>query len=219
MAACDSAERKSRSPDSHPWLAELLFAFDALQRRRQCVFEYSRHPSCVFRLDITQARAPLVLDDGTRVGVGERLARLHFWNEQIPRVPVDGATIGWARRMQRAIAVSLQELTRYLATRPDLADVAAICADVPSGTQAQSAQIAHIMGHYGFETISERERLSIGRRLHRFGENILISFIVLAHNAAALRRDTLQRVRVPIYLSRRRLEQKFSGFDQRGSAV
>ena len=51
--------------------------------------------------------------------------------------------------------------------------------------------------------------MSIGERLHRFGENILISLIILAHNPGALRPDTLRRVRVPIYLSRRMLEREF----------
>jgi hypothetical protein len=46
-------------------------------------------------------------------------------------------------------------------------------------------------------------------RLHRFGENVLISLIVFAQNAGTLRPDTLRRVRVPIYLSRRTLDGKF----------
>ena len=66
------------------------------------------------------------------------------------------------------------------------------------------------MAYYGFETIPETEPLSPAERLHRFGENILISMIVLAHNAAALRSDTLARVRVPIFLSRRVLERAFT---------
>jgi hypothetical protein len=210
MAVWDSAERRPRAPYSHPWLAQALFAFDVRQRRRQAVFEYSRNPACIFRLDISRARCLLVLRDGTRVGAGGRLARLHFWNEQIPPLPGDGATIGWARRMQRAIAISLNELARYLAEQPDLADVAIVCADVPSATRSQSGQLARIMAYYGFETIAEPEHLSFGERLHRLGENILISLIVLAHNAGALRSDTLLRVRVPIYLSRRVLEKDFA---------
>jgi hypothetical protein len=210
MAVWDSAERKPRSPYSHPWLAEALSAFDARQRRRQAVFEYSHNPACIFRLDIGRARRLLVLADGTRVGAGGRVARLHFWNEQIPQLPEDGATIGWARRMQRAVAISLYELARYLAERPDLADVAIVCADVPSATRSQSEQLARIMAYYGFETIAAPEHLSFGERLHRMGENILISLIVFAHNAGALRPDTLSRVRVPIYLSRRVLERDFA---------
>jgi hypothetical protein len=37
--------------------------------------------------------------------------------------------------------------------------------------------------------------------------------IVLAHNAAALRSDTLARVRVPIFLSRRTLEKELTSGD------
>jgi hypothetical protein len=213
MAAWDSAKQRVASSYSHPWLAELIFAFDTRLRRRQAILEYSAHPSCIFRLEITRARRQLALRDGTRVRAGQRIARLHFWNAHIPPVPRNGATIRWARRMQESIAISLRELARFLSLRPDLRDISAICADVPSGTKAQSRQVAHIMAYYGFEARNEDKQLPIGERIHRFGENILISLTVFAQNAAALRLDTLNRVRVPIYLSRRALEQKFGNLD------
>ncbi len=150
-----------------------------------------------------------MLRDGTRVHIGQRIARLHFWNEQVPAVPRTGATIGWGRRMQRAIATSLGELASFLAARPEFSDVTVICADAPSGTKTQTDQLARIMARYGFEAIVQSGRMSIGERLHRFGENILISLIILAHNPGALRADTLKRVRLPIYLSRRILEREF----------
>jgi hypothetical protein len=216
MTVCDSAQRKSRAPYSRRWLAEALSAFDVRQRRRQAVFEYTNNPRCIFRLDVTRAQRNLTLCDGTLVRAGDRVARLHFWNEQIPPLPEDGATIAWARRMQRAIGVSLHELARYLAERPDLADIAVVSGLVPSATKSQSGQLARIMAYYGFETIPEPHPLPLRERLHRLGENILISFIVLAHNAAALRPDTLMRVRVPIYLSRAALENEFAA---RGEAA
>jgi hypothetical protein len=208
MAAWESAEQNSGS-QSHRWLAEALFVLDVWLRRRQAVFEYTNNPACVFRLDISRARRRLVLRDGTHVHPGQRIARLHFWTEQIPPVPKSGTTIGWARQMQRAIATSLRELARYLASRPELGDISAICGEVPSGTRTQSEQLARIMARYGFEAIIEPEHLPIVERLHRFGENILISLFVFAHNPAALRLDTLKRVRVPIYLSRLVLETEF----------
>jgi hypothetical protein len=149
------------------------------------------------------------LRDATYVTAGARTARLHFWNEQIPPLPKEGATVAWARQMQRAIAVSLRELATYFASRPDLDDVALIWADASSATRGQSGKLARIMAHYGFETVAEPASLSLGKRIHRFGENILISMIVLSRNPGALRADTLWRVRVPIYLSRRSLEQTF----------
>jgi hypothetical protein len=209
MAVWDSARPNVTPPHSHPWLAEAIFALDARLRQRQSVVEYSAHPSCIFRLQIGRSRRRLTLSDGTQVQPGQRIALLHFWNEHIPRVPPSGATIRWARQMQRAIAISLGELARYLSSRSDLSDVAVICGDVPSATRAQWRQIEHIMGYYGFETVMLPERLSLGGGIRRLGENILISLIVFAQNARALRFDTLLRVRVPIYLSRRTLEQKF----------
>lgn len=209
MAVSDSAMQRGQSPHSHPWLAGIIFALDTRLRRGHEILEYSTHPSCIFRLEIGRSRRALALRDGTRLQLGQRIAQLHFWNEHIPPMPQNGATIRWARRMQQSIAISLRELARFLSSRPDLRDISVICGDVPSGTRAQSRQIAHIMGYYGFEARNDNEALPIRERLHRFGENILISLVVFAQNAAALRLDTLNRVRVPIYLSRQTLEQKF----------
>jgi hypothetical protein len=209
MAVWDSVEQRTQLPRGHSWAAEALFALDSRLRRRQAVFEYTHHPGCVFRLDLTRSPRSLVLCDGTVLDPARRIARLHFWNEQIPPMPRSGPTIGWARQMRRAIATSLCELSRYLASRPELDDIAAVCANAPAGTRSQSEQLARIMARYGFEAGVEAEALPIAELLHRLGENILISLFVLAHNPGALRRDTLKRVRVPIYMSRRVLETRF----------
>ncbi len=218
MAVWESATRSVQSPYSHPWLAQAVFALDKRLRRRQGVVEYSTHPLCLFRLQIGRSRRQLLLRDGTALRRGQRIACLHFWNEHIPPVPQSGTTIRWARQVQHGIAVSLRELVQYLASRPDLDDVAVICGDVPCGTQSQARQLTHIMTYYGFETIVEDEPAPLGARLHRFGENILISLMVLARNSVALRADTLRRVRVPIYLSRRGLAARFGSAEQTAAA-
>lgn len=209
MAAWESATRSVQSPYSHPWLAEAIFAFDKWLQRREGVIEYSAHPQCVFRMGVGRARRRLLLRDGTLLHRGQRIVHLHLWNEHIPPVPATGTTIRWARQMQRGMAIALHELAKYLASRPELADIAAICADVPCGTRSQAHQLSDIMAHYGFETILEDEPMRLRERLHRFGDNILISLMVLAQNSVALRADTLRRVRVPIYLSRRSLAARF----------
>lgn len=209
MAVWDSAEREPHPPHSHPWLAEFLYALDLRLRRSQAVFEYCSDPACILRLEIAFAPRAIALHDGTVARPGQRIARLHFWNEHIPPFPQDGATIAWARQMQRAGAISLRELARYLASRPDLDDITVLCGDVPFGTRTKTEKLARIMTHFGFEVMPEPARLPIGQRLRRLAENLLISLIVFAQNAGALRPDTLNRVRVPIYLSRRLLNEKF----------
>jgi hypothetical protein len=219
MAVWDSAKPNVVSPYSHPWLAEIIFAFDARLRRRQAIVEYSNHPECIFRLEVACTDAQFTLRDGTRLLEGQRIVRLHFWNAHIPPMPRSGATLPWARRLQKSISISLRELARYLSSRRDLSDIRVICGDVPSGTKSQSGQIAHIMAYYGFEARDDSERLPLHERIHRFGENILISLTVFAQNPAALRLDTLSRVRVPIYLSRQSLERRFGSENTAARAV
>lgn len=209
MALWESVGQSSSARPSHPWLTAAVSALDVQLRRRHAVLEYTQHRSCIFRLEIERSHFPIILKDGTRLRAGQRLGRLHFWNEHVPLVPKAGATIAWARQMQQGIVISLRELARYLMSRPDLCDIAVICADVPSGTKSQIDQVGRIMAHFGFEAIAEREPLSIGEGLHRFAENVLISLVVFARNARALRFDSLSRVRLPIYISRRALEERF----------
>jgi hypothetical protein len=202
MAVADSVEQGAQPPHSHPWLAAAIFALDARLRRHQAVLEYTEHPSCIFRLQIDRSRRHLVLHDGTPLQPGQRIARLHFWSERVPPIPQSGPMIGWARQFQQGIAISLRELVHYLSLRPDLRDVAVICANAPSG------KLARIVARYSFEAISEDERLPIGERIHRCGEDILISLIMFARHDRALRFASLRRIRVPIFVSRRALEER-----------
>jgi hypothetical protein len=208
MTVWDLAERDLRAEQRHSFVAELIFALDRRLRKRQGVVEYTSNPACVFRLQISRCDRDRVLRDGTRLRAGERFAQLHFWNEQMPAIPRNGPTIAWGRELHRRLRVSFVELARYLRSRPDLADIQVVFGAVPSGVREQFGQIGRIMAHYGFEVIPEADCLTAIQRLHRWGENILISMIVLARNGA-LHRNTLRRVRVPIYLSRRALEKHF----------
>jgi len=203
-----------QSPYSHPRLAELIFTLDKLLRQRYGVLEYSSHPSCIFRIQICSSHRNLTLRDGTRLCAGDRIARLHYWNEQVPARHCYASQMLWAREFHRRIAISLTELAHYLRAQPSLADVNVVCGDVASAVgEHSSAQIAHIMRRYGFEAMLSPEAALLRERLIRLGENVLISLIMLAQNADALRVDTLRRTRVPIFISRQTLERKFGSIE------
>lgn len=210
MAAWESPARVQQSPYSHPLLAELIFAFDRRLQRRHGVLEYSDHAACIFRVQICSCSHDLILRDGTRLQPTDRVACLHYWNEHMPSIQRYANRVDWARDVCGRISRSLGELLCYLNSRPDLGDVNVVCAHVTSAVKEQSGQISRIMQRYGFETIYDPEPLSARERLSQLAENILISMMVLAQNADTLRRDTLRRVRVPIYVSRRELERRFA---------
>ncbi|TMJ85738.1 MAG: hypothetical protein E6G78_13940 [Alphaproteobacteria bacterium] len=75
----------------------------------------------------------------------------------------------------------------------------------------RDGQMGRLLARYGFERVPADNPLGLGERARRFAENILISLIVLARNAASLRRDTLRRGRTRVFMSRRLLERRYAG--------
>jgi hypothetical protein len=197
-------------------LNPLLSALDRSLRARQRIFEYSSSPTCLFRIQLVTNDDDLILTDGTRLAAGGRLVALHLWNEQIPPFPTQGPSLGWARRVNRDIKLSLTELSDFVASRSELDDVVAVSGTLALGPGAAIPLMSELAARYGF--IGAREpvmpRRSVAERLHRFGENILISLIVWSHNPSALRGSTMRRARLPVYLPRAALLGRFGGQHQ-----
>ncbi len=209
------ASRRGDASVRSRWFAKAVFGFDERFRRWHQVFEYSDHPDCIFRMRIVCSDHAVVFRDRTVIRPGERIIELHLWNEQVPAFPTEGASIAWARRMSRALGLSLCELTSYLGRRPDLADINAIRADLIFGTAKQDAQLARVAGRFGFEIFNNLPlRQPALSRAKRLGENILISLFVLARNPRALRADTLFRSRTEAFLTRGRLDRHGSSQQQ-----
>jgi hypothetical protein len=186
----------------------LVRIIDEKLRSSHRIKEYTSSPSCIFRMEVISSTESAVLSDGTAIHPGDRIINLHLWNEQIPRFPRAGPTLGWALRMSRALQQSLAELDAFLAIHPELDDIIAIRADMSFGSTERSGQLTAMAAHYGFECVG-RSEMSLSNRLHRFGENILISMLVLLWNPAAFRCDSLWRTRTPVVLSRKTLRSRF----------
>jgi hypothetical protein len=192
-----------------PWLEAMVTALDDRLRLRQGVMEYTRQPNCLFRIQFITSNDDYVLSDGTCVCAGARVANLHVWNEQFPCFSEKGPTLGWARRVNQAFNISLRELSSFLDARCDLDDVIAISANMTFEPAERSDQLVRFVARFGFERIAATNSRSFRQQMHWFGENILISMMVLARNAAALRADTLRRDRTLVFLSRRELRRRY----------
>jgi hypothetical protein len=195
--------------ERHFWLERLIFGLDGLLRRWQSVIEYTHDPTCILRIKFGRLDQDFVLSDGTAGHAGERFIDLHLWNEQIPAMPKEGASIAWAREMSLCFQHSLRQLARYLAARSDLDDISLVRCTMAFAGRERNDQMVRLIGRYGFEFVPPATTAALGERARRLGENIFISLIVLARNQVALRRDTLRRGRTRVFMSRKVLEQRY----------
>src|ERR1700759_1585764 len=66
------------------WAGSVAWA-DGILRSYYGIYEFTDDPDCVLRVGLGQARAPVLLSDGTDLQLGELVGTLHFWNEHLPR--------------------------------------------------------------------------------------------------------------------------------------
>jgi hypothetical protein len=195
----------------HPGLGAIIERIDTRLRSRDGVCEYSASPECIFRIQVIASSETVDLSDATQVRPGDLIVNLHLWNEQLPIV--DGATLAWGRHMSRAVGFSLRELALYLRARHDLNSVVALRANMSFGSAERSEQITAIAARYGFEPAKPAKQPTMAERLHRFGENVLISLMLISRNTTAFRPESLRRARTPVYMSRQKLESRFGCLD------
>jgi hypothetical protein len=192
-------------------LYQLVFGLDTLLRRWYAITEYSVETKCIFRIQLAEIGDIVRLADGTLARPGDRIIDLHLWNEHLPRLPAEGATVEWALEMRRCLEVSLRELAAYLSVHKEFRDVRVLRGHIKLCVSERCDQMARLCRWLGFEVAAVHEPDSLIERLHGFGQNILISLMVLALNAVAMSADTLRRTTLNAYLSRKQLMSRFGG--------
>jgi hypothetical protein len=203
--AAGMAENRGR-PERR--LAGAVLMLDSWLRRREGIFEYTRDPDCIFRLQHGTASGKHTLNDGTRVEPGDPILALHIWNEQVPQIPATGPSLAWALEVRWAVDRSLRLLAKHLAVnRADCEGINAIGADITLWPALRSGQLARVSGSFGFEPVADHRQANL---LRRAGENILMLLLVTATNPAASRIDALWRHHTFAYLSRRLLKKRYT---------
>src|SRR5215470_2211396 len=166
--------------EPHFWLVKIIFGLDRLLSRWQSVVEYTHDPTCILRIKLGRLDQDFALSDGTVGHAGERFIDLHLWNEQVPAMPKEGASIAWARQMSLCFQHSLRQLARYLAARSDLDDISLVRCTMEFAGRERNDQMVRLIRRYGFEFVPPAATVTMGERALRFGENVHISLMVLA---------------------------------------
>jgi hypothetical protein len=188
----------------------LVRRLDAVLRRRHGIFEFTADRDCVFRLSIEPAHAAIVLSDGAAIAAGAPIAELHYWNEQMPRIPESGADAVWASLFLGRLRRSFALMARALDRDPRLADVVAIHGAPPFALAFGGRGVTQVCRRLGFD-IGEPERGGPLRRIRDFFDGVLVWGLISTFNPVGLRHKGLRHGRIQIWISRARMIETHGG--------
>src|SRR5262249_34307660 len=150
--------------EHHFWRDKIIFGLDRVLRRWQSVVEYTHDPTCILRIKVGRLDRDFVLADGTAGHGGDRFIDLHLWNEQVPAMPKEGASIAWARQMSFCFQQTLPPPARQLGSRPGLDDISLVRCTMEFGGRERDNQMVRLIGRYGFELVPSATTVTMGER-------------------------------------------------------
>ena len=189
------------------WAGSVAWA-DGILRSYYGIYEFTDDSDCVLRVGLVQARAPVLLSDGTDVQFGELVGTLHFWNEHLPRYSTRGPDLGWACAVRDRLRHSLRAFSEYVEGEPAWRDVRAIRTETALPARLGISQIKRVFQRYGFERVPTDP--SLLARLHCLGECFVLWGLTRAFNPAALPRQPFLRDRHELWISRAALRRRYS---------
>jgi hypothetical protein len=196
----------ARWPDEF-WVGSVSWC-DALLRSYYGIHEFTDDPNCILRVGLSQARAPVLLCDGTQIRGGELVGTLHFWNEHLPRYTSNGPNLGWACEMRDRAVYSLCAFSDYIESEADWQEVQAIRTETALPARLGASQIERVFRRYGFERVPTD--WSFLARLHGLGECFVLWGLTRAFNPAALPRQPFLRDRHELWISRTTLLLRYA---------
>ncbi len=188
-------------------LRKLIPKIDVSLRRRQGIFEFCEDSECIFRLSVTTAaQTPAVMNTG--LPAEARIIEMHFWNENMPKLPDNGPDLAYAKRLRRATVSSLREIAAYI-QQPDKQDIKMLIGVTflfhPGGATGAERFITGL----GFSSLPYDAYMN---RVHRFWENIYLALIMWTYNKATLRaRQVFSMPRTLIWMTRDELLDRYGG--------
>ncbi len=188
-------------------LRTLIRGFDDWLSRVEGVSPFADDPRLILRLQRSRTAHDLDLPAG-HISAGAPALLIHFWNERLPAIGHQGASLQWALHFQRRLIYSFHAAARCLQTAPAMYDIrvvggviAHVRTDIPDGGTA-------LLEHLGFTILPYyRPAGAFGE----FWENFYTWMLIWTYNLASLRSHALRSLqRNEFWSTRDRFLERFS---------
>lgn len=168
-------------------LRSLIRGIDRYLRRKKGIFEFWDDPECLFRVNVTHTARPLTLA-GSEIPAGAKMIEVHYWNEHLLLMPVDGTQAAPSRKMFRMAIASFRVLADRIGKDPRLTGIQFVGGATPQFTAGSGSSAEKIFIKLGFTVSLHRNAWgSFGR----FWENVYALMLRWAFNPATLRNQRM----------------------------
>jgi YkoP domain len=174
----------------HTWLSRPLKAgvrlIEYLVRKSMHVYEFTDDPDCILRIQLTTS--PRSVDFGTwQISKGETILSIHAWNEKMPKIPREGATLEWAIQLRRQVVHSFQKVAEELQKGGKYSQVRAIYGESTIFSFSDHTGGLKMMQRLGFTVLPYQ---SPSGKFGNFWANLFSWWLMWAFNDSSL--DTRQ---------------------------
>ncbi len=188
----------------------LIITIDAILRHRMGIHAFSQTPHNIIRIARGRSRVAHTLSDGTRVQIGDPIIELHFWNEHLPRIGVDGPDLSWGRAFYRCVRRSLVDLACHVQDMPALADVVACRGELSFLLLGEPSHVS-LVHRLGFDFRYLPPPTGFRGRLRRAAEQGYSWALLWAYQPASLRhRSSFPFTRAELWMSRHTLLTRYA---------
>ena len=192
-------------------LDKIIRKIDVILRDFYNIFDFCHDDDCMLRMSFTNSERDITLFDGTHINKGQKVVELHFWNEHMPEMPKNGPDIAWALAFRRKITYSLQSLSNYIETNPEMQDIPAFFGDPPFSGQESVMPLLELIKRWGFDVVEKETPKGLWGKFVDFWERVYKLILVWVYNPGSLKnKDALKRNRDEFWISRNLLLSKYA---------
>ncbi len=146
------------------------------------VYGFSDDPECILRIQLRETSHTVSIGSYV-ISKGEPVLALHAWNERMPKLPEDGATMEWALRLRRMMVHSFRLVAKEMQNDKEYSQVCAVCGKSALFSFTDHTGGIRLMQRLGFTVLPYHDPLG---RFGEFWENLFSWWLMWAYNDVSL---------------------------------
>jgi len=146
------------------------------------VYIFTDEPDCILRIQYTQAAHSVIIGN-ERILKGEPILGIHVWNERMPKIPAQGATLDWALEFRRRVIFSFREIAKEMRKDPKYEQARALYGASVLFSFSDHIGGIRVLQRLGFTVLPYQRSMG---KFGIFWENLFSWWLMWTYNTASM---------------------------------